>query len=249
MKFPKNTRKFKGQPLPPGRRQARQRFLNAARRERNLLKNLSQTVSPELARRLGRRPSQQPQLARALVMELQARAWYVRELERKNRSLAEEAESLEKKNQLMEERFREKVQAFEAEIDRIRQRLTREREREVDEEKGRLILELLEVPDNLEMAIHAARQHQTDDQLLQGVEMVRDIFLRKLERLGLKAVGQDGEMFDPHVHEAIEMRTVDEEKLDGMVVEVYQTGYMVNDRLIRPARVSVGRYAVPDPAR
>jgi|GEM_PF-2586019 len=248
MKFPGNGRKFKGQPLPPGRRKARQRFLRAVRRERNLLKNLSRTVSPELARRLGRRPSHQPQLARTLVTELQARAWYARELEGKNRQLAEQAESLEKKNQLMEERFREKVTEFETEIERIRQRLTREREREVADEKGRLILELLEVPDNLEMAIHAARQHQTDDQLLQGVEMVRDIFLRKLERLGLQAVGQDGEAFDPHIHEAIEMREVDEESLDGMVVQVYQTGYRVNDRLIRPARVSVGRYPGPGPA-
>jgi molecular chaperone GrpE (heat shock protein) len=234
--------------LPPGRRRARQRFLQAVRRDRDFLKRLSDLPAPELVKRFARRPSRQPQLARTLLMELQARAWYARELELKNRSLGENAESLEKKNQLMEERFREKVQAFEDEIARIRQRLTRERERQVEEEKGKLVLDLLEVQDNLEMAISAARQHETDEKLLEGVEMVRDIFIRKLERLGLESVGHDGDAFDPHVHEAIEIRDVDEEKLDGMVVAVYQTGYRINDRLIRPARVSVGRFQVPDSA-
>jgi molecular chaperone GrpE (heat shock protein) len=109
---------------------------------------------------------------------------------------------LEQKMALMEQKFREKTAWFEEETQRIQERLGREMGRRLEEEKGRLALDLLEVLDNLETAVEAFRQQATMDQLRQGVELVRDGFQRKMERLGLQPVGQAGEPFDPRIHEA-----------------------------------------------
>jgi molecular chaperone GrpE (heat shock protein) len=154
---------------------------------------------------------------------------------------------LEQKMALMEQKFREKTAWFEEETQRIQERLGREMGRRLEEEKGRIALDLLEVLDNLETAVEAFRQQATMDQLRQGVELVRDGFQRKMERLGLQPVGQAGEPFDPRIHEAIDVQAVAQPEQEGRVLAVWQRGYASPDRLVRPARVSVGRFAEPLP--
>ncbi len=151
-------------------------------------------------------------------------------------------QELEQRMRLMEERFQEKTQYFHDETRRIQERLNREMERRLQEEKNRLILEFLEVLDNLDMALDAARNESDAGQLLEGVRLVREMFFRKLGLMGLVTVGAEGDEFDPNIHEAIELRPVDDVALDGRVVGVWQKGFQVEARLIRPARVSVGRY-------
>jgi molecular chaperone GrpE len=150
-------------------------------------------------------------------------------------------QELEQKMARMEEKFREKAAQFEEEARRIQERLTREMERRLEEEKGRLAQDLLEVLDNLEIALEACRQEADVDQVRQGVMLVRDGFQKKMERLGLQPLGQVGDRFDPHYHEAVEMRAVSHPSEDGTIVAVWQKGYSSADRLVRPARVSVGR--------
>lgn len=159
-------------------------------------------------------------------------------------------QELEQKMALMEQKFREKAAWFEEETQRIQARLGREMERRLAEEKGRIALDLLEVLDNLEIAAEAFRQQATVDQLRQGVELVRDGFQRKMERLGLQPVGQVGEPFDPRIHEAIDVRAVERPEQDSRVLAVWQKGYATAERLVRPARVSVGKFdeAVPQAA-
>jgi len=71
-----------------------------------------------------------------------------------------------------------------------------------------------------------------------------------MERLGLQPVGQVGEPFDPRIHEAIDVRAVERPEQDSRVLAVWQKGYATAERLVRPARVSVGKFdeAVPQAA-
>lgn len=151
-------------------------------------------------------------------------------------------QELEQKMALMEQKFREKATWFEEETRRIQARLGREMERRLEEEKSRIAMDLLEVLDNLENAVEASRQPAGSEQLRQGVELVRDGFRREMERLGLQPLGQVGEPFDPRIHEAIDVRAVGRPEQDATVLAVWQRGYATPDRLVRPARVSVGKF-------
>lgn len=106
------------------------------------------------------------------------------------------------------------------------------------------IKELLPVADNLSRALSAAspdsRQDQTVNTLAVGVEMTEKELLGALEKHGVTRFKSDGEPFDPHRHQAMQ----EVEKTDvpsGTVVQVYQDGYMIADRLLRPAMVVVSK--------
>ncbi|MDQ3014213.1 MAG: nucleotide exchange factor GrpE, partial [Acidobacteriota bacterium] len=76
--------------------------------------------------------------------------------------------------------------------------------------------------------------------LLEGVRATANLFESKMLGLGLTAVAGEGEDFNPEVHEAVEIVPVDAEQ-DNKVIAEFQTGYKFGDRLLRPARVRVGR--------
>lgn len=155
-------------------------------------------------------------------------------------------QELEQKMALMEEKFREKTEHFVDESRRIHERLTREMERRLLEEKNKIILELVEVLDNLDLALGIDPARQDLPRLLQGVELVRDSFRKKLEKAGMQAIGAIGEVFDPRFHEAIETRDVTDPQLDDRLVAIWQQGLLANESLVRPARVSVGRFHNPE---
>ena len=102
--------------------------------------------------------------------------------------------------------------------------------------------DLLEVLDNLDRAIAAARESDAPaGTLLRGVELVRDQFLAKLEALGVRHIDTLGQVFDAAVHEAVSMAPVTDPSQDGLVVAVAREGYAIGDELLRPASVVVGR--------
>ncbi|MBP7294690.1 MAG: nucleotide exchange factor GrpE [Acidobacteria bacterium] len=145
-------------------------------------------------------------------------------------------------------RHAESVEEFRAETRRIQERLSREMERRLEEEKGKILLEFVDVLDSLDLAAGHAQDQAGAEAIRQGIELVRDGLRRKLERLGLEPVGAPGERFDPNIHEAIGVRTVADAAADDTVVAVHQAGYRLGDRLVRPARVEVGRYSGDTPA-
>src|SRR6185503_18191258 len=95
--------------------------------------------------------------------------------------------------------------------------------------------------DNLDRAIAAARASSRDasaDPLLQGVEMVRQQFLAKLEGFGVKRIDSDGAMFDPMLHEAVTTVPGDASS-DGRIAGVIAQGYRIGDEVLRTAMVAV----------
>jgi molecular chaperone GrpE len=102
-----------------------------------------------------------------------------------------------------------------------------------------LLKDLLPVIDNLHRALAHARAGREDDPILQGVELVLRGFDDVLERHGVKVVPARGEPFDPNRHEAISH--VESEAPANTVIDEHQRGYVLHDRLLRPALVTVGK--------
>lgn len=157
---------------------------------------------------------------------------YVEELERK---LAE------KDTQVQEylAKYRQASQEFEDARARMRKELARDAERN----RREVLVGLLEVLDNLDRAVDAARNGGTspDDPLLLGVDMVRQQFAGKLAAFGVTRIPTDGAHFDPALHEAVSVVPVDGAENDGRVVGVVRSGYRIGDEVLRPALVAVAK--------
>jgi molecular chaperone GrpE (heat shock protein) len=150
----------------------------------------------------------------------------------------------ERRAQEAETKLREYVAAFrqhEAEHEAFRTRMLEDVDRRVELRFGQLVGELLEMVDDLNRGL--AHVEDDSDPLAQGVTMARDRFLATLERHGVETIVPDGQPFDPHVAEAIRVDPVDAPEEDGRVTETMAPGYRLGDRVIRPARVAVGRHA------
>ncbi|MFH0812136.1 MAG: nucleotide exchange factor GrpE [Pseudomonadota bacterium] len=103
-----------------------------------------------------------------------------------------------------------------------------------------LMRELLPVIDNLELSLEHARKTKNVDTLIEGIELVRKEFLRKLEKFGLRVISAQREKFDPTRHESIaQIETGDYP--EDTVVEELQKGYFIHDRLLRPAKVTLAK--------
>lgn len=155
---------------------------------------------------------------------------YVEQLER---------QVAEKDQQIQE--YIAKYRQAAGEFDEARLRLRREIGKDIERNRREILAELLEVVDNLERALDAARQSPSLDTLLQGVEMVHRQFLSKLDSMGVKKIPAAGAAFDPTLHEAITTVPPGPEQQDGTVVGVIRQGYRIGDDVLRPAAVAVAR--------
>ncbi|OOZ41750.1 nucleotide exchange factor GrpE [Solemya pervernicosa gill symbiont] len=130
-----------------------------------------------------------------------------------------------------------------AEMDNLRKRTARELENAHKYALEKFSNELLSVVDSLEMGVAAAaNEGATVETLREGSEMTLKQLLSAMEKHGIAEINPEGERFDPDNHQAMTMQETDEVE-PNMVVAVFQKGYTLNDRLIRPARVVVSKAA------
>jgi len=128
----------------------------------------------------------------------------------------------------------------EAEIENIKKRYKKEREESTKFANESLIKEILPVIDNLEQAVSHSENEHAFTALREGVELTLKGLKDTLLKSGLEEVKAEGEHFDPNYHEAVsEMVEGGVEK--GKVLHVLQRGYVLNKRLIRPAKVVVSK--------
>ena len=159
-------------------------------------------------------------------------------------------EGLEKeladKDKLLKE-YAAKYKAATNEFDQTRERLRREVTKDIDREKRKVLITFLEVLDNLDRAIEASRDASTDNpgvlNLLKGVKMVRQQFLTTLQSYGVERIEASGELFDPNFHDALSTVLVNEADRENVVIDIVKPGYQVNDEVLRPATVTVGKLA------
>jgi len=160
---------------------------------------------------------------------------YVEELEA--RTKAAEQKTLE-----VQARFDQVRKQLQAETDETRQRLNRAADERALREKADFIAGLLPVLDNLQRATEAADTGSAPEVIAEGIRRTASSFENALAAAGVEAVDAVGETFDPELHEAIETAEVNPEE-EGKVIAQHTRGYKIGDRLLRPARVKVGRYS------
>lgn len=157
-----------------------------------------------------------------------------------NRELHEQNEAL--KAELEKLRAAEdRLVRLTADFDNFRRRTLREKEEAHRYGNENLVKELLGTVDNLERAVEHARRGGGDfESMLQGVELVQRELQGVLSKHGVVRIEASGEPFDPNVHEAV-AQTEDGSVPANTVVQVYQPGYRLWDRMLRPARVVVSK--------
>jgi len=140
------------------------------------------------------------------------------------------------------ERLKDAQLRLQADFENHRKRALRDRQEAHKFGHENLVKDLLATVDNLERALEHARSSGSADfeAMLQGVELVRREFLAALGKHGVTAVEADGERFDPEFHEAM-AQEIDDSVPAGTVVKVFEKGYRIWDRLLRPARVVVSK--------
>jgi molecular chaperone GrpE len=140
------------------------------------------------------------------------------------------------------EATREQLLRLMADFDNYRKRMTRQSEETRQFAIADLVIALLPGIDNLDRALNAARQDSAPSSasLAEGVSMVLRQLKEALGKVGVRDVQTQGLAFDPTRHEAVDLVSVPAPD-DGMVVAEVQRGYLLHERLLRPAKVVVGR--------
>jgi molecular chaperone GrpE len=158
---------------------------------------------------------------------------YVEELEARTRAA-------EQKVAEVQSRFEQLRKQLQTETDETRQRLNRAADERAEREKNRFIAGLLPVLDNLQRATEVAETGGSTEAIAEGIRQTASSFESALAAAGVEPIEALGQQFNPEMHEAVETTEVTPED-DGKVIAEYARGYRSGERLLRPARVKVGR--------
>ena len=151
--------------------------------------------------------------------------------------LQNKVEELEKANAELKDQMLRR----QAELENYRKRLIRDKEEAVQFANESLIRDILGFLDNMDRALAAAKNGGDLNALVEGFSMTQNQLLSTLDKnWGLKEIESVGKEFDPSLHEAC-MMTVDESLEKETVLEEFQKGYTLHDRVIRPSKVKIGK--------
>jgi molecular chaperone GrpE len=127
-----------------------------------------------------------------------------------------------------------------AEFDNYRKRTERERIQLSEAAAADLLQELLPLVDDMERALKADTGSEATEAIRRGVELIHKQLLETLRKRGVTPIESLGADFDPHFHMAVSHEPADGRR-EGEVVEEFRRGYMLGDRLLRPAMVKVAK--------
>ena len=151
-------------------------------------------------------------------------------------------EQLQEKDRLLKAHITE----TRSEQEELRRRLARELEQRLELTTGHLLTDFLPVLDNLDRALQAAGQHPNIEALLEGIHLVRTQFLNVLAHYGLKPLDRQGQPFDPSLDEAMTTVEVSDPRQQNLVLQEWGKGYTLHDKVLRPAKVAVGKLLAED---
>ena len=152
-------------------------------------------------------------------------------------SLEQQLEDLRKKN----EEYYDRLLRLQADFDNYRKRTAREREEAYDYIAAEIVLDFLGVLDNMERAAESAAAgcgEGAGASLKEGIDMVVKQFRDILAKYHVEEIPTEGVKFDPNFHHAV-MRVEDSDKEEGTILEVFQKGYKIKSRVLRPSFVKV----------
>ncbi|MDF2953465.1 MAG: Molecular chaperone GrpE [Thermodesulfobacterium sp.] len=157
--------------------------------------------------------------------------------EKKEESISVEEQLKQKEEEI--KHWKEMALRYAAEVDNLKKAFKREKEEYYKFALETVFKEILPSVDNLERALEAFEQSENKEALKEGVELTLRSIIQTLEKFGLKQfIPSVGEPFVPHLHEALSTEEHPEIP-NGSITKVYQKGYKLHDRIIRPALVCV----------
>jgi len=145
------------------------------------------------------------------------------------------------------DKYKDQLLRTAADFDNFRKRSRKDIEQAERRGREAILREVLPVIDNLERAVAASKDAQDPGAVIEGVEMVLKLFEDTAARLQLARLEAVGQRFDPNLHDAFQQIETDEHA-PGTIMQEYQSGYMLGDKLLRPAMVVVSRKPAAPPA-
>jgi molecular chaperone GrpE len=152
----------------------------------------------------------------------------------------ERREAAESKLVGVQAKFEEAMANLERETSEMRARLMKTLEDRSKQAQFNFLTTLLPVLDNLNLAVAASENDPSVEHLRNGVVGTARSFERALLDVGVEPIASIGTAFDPELHEAVDMAPADDNN-DGKITAEYARGYKFGDKLLRPARVQVGK--------
>lgn len=144
---------------------------------------------------------------------------------------------LEAKNDALEDQ----ILRLQAEIANMKRMNAKDRQDSAKYRSQKLATSMLEVVDNLERALQSETNSDDAKALKKGVEMVLSQLQNAFESENIKVIDPMGEKFDPNFHQAVSMMEAEEGQDSDVVINVLQKGYLLHERVIRPAMVIVSQ--------
>ncbi len=144
-------------------------------------------------------------------------------------------QALEEKNKA--ERYLANWQRTQADFDNYKKRAGQESKEMIEFANRALVLNLLAIIGDLERALDSLPSELEEFSWVEGIKLIYNKLKATLEAQGLTEIKAEGELFDPHLHEAVMHREGEE----GLVIEEIQKGYKFKDRILRPSMVIVGK--------
>ena len=145
-------------------------------------------------------------------------------------------ETLEEKDLEIEE-LTNRLLRLQADFVNYKNRALKDKESTILYATEDLLNEILPILDNFERALESAEEK---DAFYEGVKMIYEQFIKVLNKNGLKEIQCLGECFDPNLHHAVFMEECENSE-EGTILEVFQKGYLLNDKVIRPSMVKVAK--------
>jgi len=163
------------------------------------------------------------------------------DFDKANPDTTEEADSKVTELQSSVNELKDKQLRLLAEFDNYKKRTTRERLELMTSASKEVIMALLPVLDDFDRAKRMADNPEMGEQFSEGVSLVYNRLNSTLQALGLKVMESNGQPFDPEWHDAITDIPAPTEDLKGKVIDTIEKGYLLNDKIIRHAKVVVGK--------
>ena len=163
----------------------------------------------------------------------------------KNQSRRSKVKTLEealKKESEKSNEYLNRLKYLQADFENYRKRVDKEVREIAQLSKEKLILNLLNVIDELELALNSGKKTKNNQVLLEGVEMTLKKLFTILEQEGLIRIKAVGQPFDPLLHEVL-MKVPPEEYADNVIIEEVRKGFMLRNKVIRPSIVKIATEA------
>jgi len=160
--------------------------------------------------------------------------------EETQKEAAEELSAEEKVNKTIEEQH-DKYLRLSAEFDNYRKRTMKEKAELIKNGGEKTISAILPILDDLERALNISETSDDVKAMREGIELIYNKFLKVLNQEGLQKIETDGKDFDTDYHEAIALVPAPSEEQKGKILDCVQTGYKLNDKVIRHAKVVVAQ--------